>query len=49
MMAHIKKIIMFLNLVINHGISPSTILSNGKPLNSSYGTQLHKGQNEHGM
>jgi hypothetical protein len=32
----IKKVIVFLNLVFNHGISPSTIIKNRNALNASH-------------
>lgn len=49
MLSIVKRIILFLNLVINHGISPSTILSNKRPLNGSSLGKLHEGKDKHGV
>ena len=49
MLAAIKKLILFLDLVINHGISPSTILSNKKPLNHTFLNKFNKDQDKHGV
>lgn len=32
MLSSLKRLLMFLNLILNHGISPSTILNHTQPL-----------------
>lgn len=49
MLSAIKKVFLFLNLVLNHGISPYTILSNSKPLNNPGFIQFDQDQNKHCM
>ena len=49
MISAIKKFFIFLDLVMNHGISPSTIFKNSKPLNGSFAEELEENKNKHGM
>lgn len=49
MFSQLKKILIFLNLIINYGVSPSTILKNDMHLKNTLPDKLHKDKNKHGM
>lgn len=49
MIAFVKKMVLFINLIFNYGISPSTIFRNGEPLKNSSLTEFHKGEDKHGV
>ena len=49
MLVNIKKFFLFVNLVVNHGISPSTIIHNHKALEFSSFDKLDESHDKHGM
>ena len=49
MLRFFKKLILFVDLVINHGIRPSTIFSNKNPLKDSIVDKLKEDKNKHCM
>lgn len=49
MLSAIRKLFLYIDLIINHGISPSTILTDNRNLKYAGCDKLGKDQDEHGM